>query len=78
MAAHPTTEAVEAIIGPHLTRDCAKELAASIVENLLASGWLQPGDLTMPAISAERRNEAIKEVVDTELRVLSLMGGMHA
>lgn len=47
---HPATTAIEAIIGPHLTRDCARELARSIVENLLHSGWLQPADLTMPAI----------------------------
>lgn len=47
---HPATTAIEAIIGPHLTRDCARELAESIVENLLHSGWLQPADLTMPAI----------------------------
>lgn len=49
---HPATTAIEAIIGPHLTRDCARELARSIVENLLHSGWLQPADLTMPAIVA--------------------------
>lgn len=49
---HPATSAVEAVIGPHLTRDCARELAESIVENLLHSGWLQPADLTMPAIFA--------------------------
>ena len=49
---HPATTAIETIIGPHLTRDCARELAKSIVENLLHSGWLQPADLTMPAIVA--------------------------
>jgi hypothetical protein len=49
---HPATTAIETIIGPHLTRDCARELARSIVENLLHSGWLQPADLTMPAIVA--------------------------
>lgn len=49
---HPATQAIEAIIGLHLTRDCAREMAQSIVENLLNSGWLQPADLTMPAIMA--------------------------
>lgn len=49
---HPATTAIETIIGPHLTRDCARELARAIVENLLHTGWLQPADLTMPAIVA--------------------------
>lgn len=49
---HPATEPIVQIIGPHLTRDCARELADSIVENLLATGWLQSADLTMPDIVA--------------------------
>ena len=49
---HPATTAIETIIGPHLTRDCARELARAIVENLLHTGWLQPADLTIPAIVA--------------------------
>ncbi len=40
MKHHRATEAIEAIIGPHLPRDCARELAESIVENLLAAGLL--------------------------------------
>lgn len=42
MKQHPATEPIVQIIGPHLTRDCARELAGSIVENLLATGWLKP------------------------------------